>query len=74
MNTRDHLQVAIGIVGSSSRLAKLCGVTRTAIWKALRTGRVSASTAVAIEVATGGRVRREHLLPEIFSQTLADVA
>lgn len=62
------IRQAIDQLGSQAALAKAAGVTQPAINKALRTGRVAALTAIAIERATGGAVPRWRLRPDLWSQ------
>ena len=62
-----HLERAVVIAGSQSALARAIDRSPTAIWKALkRGGKVSAEDAIAIEKATGAKVTRAQLRPDIF--------
>ena len=60
------LERAIKLAGGQSNLARAIGKTQNAIWKAKNCGRISAALAISIETATGGRVTREQLAPQIF--------
>jgi DNA-binding transcriptional regulator YdaS (Cro superfamily) len=60
------LERAIRLAGGQSKLARAVGYTQNAIWKAKDTGRISAELAIRIEAATGGKVTREQLAPQIF--------
>lgn len=57
---------AVTIMGSQARLAQACGVSQAAVWKWLRGQPPKGEHAVAIEVATGGQVRREAVRPDLF--------
>jgi DNA-binding transcriptional regulator YdaS (Cro superfamily) len=52
--------------GSEAKLAGACGVTQNAVWAARRAGRVSAELALKIETATGGKVSRTSLRPDLW--------
>jgi DNA-binding transcriptional regulator YdaS (Cro superfamily) len=62
------IEEAIALVGSEAKLGDACGKSQNAIWAAKRAGRVSAELAVAIERATGGRMPRWRLRPDLWSQ------
>lgn len=66
MNRNQSLLVAIGIIGSGAKLAKLLGVSRAAISCAV-CGRmpVPKSWCPVIELETKGQVKCEDLLPGI---------
>lgn len=62
-----HLHRAIALFGNQSRLADAIGYSQHAVWHACtKRRRVSAEMAVAIHKATKGKVRKEHLRPDIF--------
>lgn len=61
-----HIERAIRIVGSESKLGAAAGYSQNAIWWAKSRGRVSAELAVAIERATDGQVSRHELRPDLF--------
>lgn len=52
--------------GSETKLAAAAGVSQNAIWAAKKAGRVSAQMAVRIEAATGGKVTRSQLRPDLW--------
>lgn len=55
--------------GRLSVLAKKAGVTTNAVYKAIKTGRVSSGLACAIEMAVGADVlSKETLCPEKFAK------
>lgn len=61
------LQRAIALFGNQSRLADAIGYSQHAVWHACtKSRRVSPQMAVAIHKATRGKVRKEHLRPDIF--------
>ena len=60
------LNRAISIAGSQSALARQINVKQAHIWYWLKTGRVPAEYALAIEAATGGRVSCQELRPDIY--------
>ena len=65
MNT-PALKIAVHHAGSQSELARRLGIRQGYIWKWLRSGRVSAEYCRAIEQATGGKVTRYDLRPDVF--------
>ena len=61
------LEKAIGLLGGQSALAAVCGKKQGHVWAWLhRTKRVPAEMVLTIESATGGRVSRHELRPDIF--------
>lgn len=67
MTQINHLQRAIAIFGNQSRLADAIGYSQHAVWHACtKSRRVSPQMAIAIHKATKGKVRKEHLRPDIF--------
>jgi DNA-binding transcriptional regulator YdaS (Cro superfamily) len=62
----ELIEIAIKIAGSQARLGELCGVSQNAIWSARQAGRVSAELAVGIDGATGGKVPRWKLRPDLW--------
>ncbi len=71
MNT--PIEEAIRIVGSQSGLAtaiqpKHPKVKQQHVWKWLRAGKIPAEYVLAIEHATGGKVTRYQLRPDVFGQ------
>lgn len=66
MDQISALKKAITLCGNQTRLAAAIGFSQHAVWHALKRGSVSPRMAVAIERATGGKIRRDHLCPHIF--------
>lgn len=62
----DALDKASNAMGSDAALARAIGMTRQAVSDMRRRGVVSPEAAVAIEKATGGRVKRRDLRPDLF--------
>jgi len=61
------LRRAIALFGNQSRLADAIGYSQHAVWHAYeKRRRVSPQMAIAIHKATRGKVRKEHLRPDIF--------
>jgi DNA-binding transcriptional regulator YdaS (Cro superfamily) len=60
------VQKAVNLVGGQTALAKLVGVKQAHVWKWLRMEKIPAERAIEIERATGGRVTRQELRPDIF--------
>lgn len=61
------LQRAVEIAGGQSALAKAIGVKQAHIWHWLnRAKQVPAQHAIAIEKATGGKVKRHELRPDVY--------
>jgi DNA-binding transcriptional regulator YdaS (Cro superfamily) len=64
---QEIIKTAIGAVGSRKELARACGVSLSAVSKWLwGAARPTAENATAIEMATGGAVRRVDLVPEPY--------
>ncbi len=64
------LLAAIEACGNAIQLARAIGVTPQAItfWK--RRGRVPAERVIAVEAATGGRVTRDQLRPDLYGRPI----
>lgn len=62
---KNPLQALVADIGTY-RLAKMVGVKHPTIHSWLRVGRVPATRVIAIEAATGGRVTRYDLRPDVF--------
>ena len=61
------LKRAIRIVGGQAALGRACGVSQAHVWNWLhRERRVPAGRVLAVEIATGGRVRRDELRPDLY--------
>lgn len=70
----EALRVAVEKAGSQAKLATICGVSQTAVWKWLQSSkRVPAEYVLRIEAETG--ISRKHLRPDIYpvSITAEDV-
>ncbi len=61
-----HVMAAIEHHGSQAKLAKAMGCTQQRISQMLKEKAVNARMAVLIEVATGGKVSRHDLCPDVF--------
>ena len=66
-NTKDLLQTAVSLFGSQAKLAHAIGFSQHAVWAALTKGIVSPRMARAIHNATGGKIDKADLCPEIFA-------
>jgi len=61
----EALQDAVGQAGSQSALARICGVSQTAVWKWLQSSkRLPAEYCLAVERETG--VSKHLLRPDIY--------
>lgn len=61
----ESLQVAVSRAGSQSALARICGVSQTAVWKWLQSSkRLPAEQVLVVERETG--VPRHLLRPDIY--------
>ena len=61
----EALKGSVDIVGSQSAFARLCGVSQTAVWKWLQSGkRLPAEHVLTVEAETG--VSRHLLRPDIY--------
>ena len=64
---REHIRRAIVLAGSQSALAEQIGLSQQGVSYLLHEApQVSAEVALAIHRATGGKVRKEDLRPDIF--------
>ncbi len=57
---------AVHEAGSQSALARAVGVTPQAVQQWISTGRIPAERVIAVENATGGKVTRHDLRPDVF--------
>jgi len=71
MSPRRHIQRAITFFGSERKLAEAISVSQHAVWRAKRAGRPTPEMAVAIDLATGGKVSRFDLRPDVFVRNVA---
>lgn len=56
--------------GNQSELARLISCTPQNISKMCKTGRVTAPRVIAIEKATGGRVTRHEMRPDLYPEAI----
>ena len=67
-SVRALIEDAIDRLGSEDKLAKACGVTQPAIWKAKTTGKISPELALAVHRATDGAVSAACLRPDLWAE------
>ncbi len=67
----DALGKAISQHGSQAKLAKAIGVTPMAVTNWKKRGAVPADQCRKIELATGGKVKRRALRPDLFGDIAA---
>ena len=61
----EALQAAVARAGSQSALARICGVSQTAVWKWIQNGkRLPAELCLVVERETG--VSKHSLRPDIY--------
>lgn len=63
---RDHIEAAIDDLGSQAKLADAMGCSQQQISYLLKAKSITAEMAVKIDAATGGRVSRHDLRPDLF--------
>lgn len=64
---RHHLEQAIQIVGGQSALARACDVKQGHVWNWLnKSGKCPAEHVLGVEEATGGKVTRHQLRPDLY--------
>jgi DNA-binding transcriptional regulator YdaS (Cro superfamily) len=69
----ESLQAAVARAGSQSALARVCGVSQTAVWKWLQsTKRLPAEYCLTVEAATG--VSKHLLRPDIYPADLSSIS
>lgn len=71
MSKVEIIKQACAIVGSQAELARRVGVRPQMITNWMDGKRVTAERAVAIEKATGGKVTRQELRPDLFGEAAA---
>lgn len=65
--SQSALQKAVEVAGSQAELARRIGKKQAHVWNWLhRDNEVPAEAAIPIETATGGKVTRHDLRPDIF--------
>jgi len=70
----NALAAAVDIVGGQAKLARLLGVTQPNVWHWLhKSERVPGEYVLKIEEATGGRVSRHDLRPDLYPRHLTSV-
>jgi DNA-binding transcriptional regulator YdaS (Cro superfamily) len=62
----DALQKAVELFKNPTRLAAAIGYSQHAVWSAMKRGQVSPKMAIAIHRATRGKIKKDHLRPDIF--------
>ena len=68
--TRRHLERAIQIAGGQSALARACDVKQGHVWNWLnKSGKCPAEHVLNVEEATGGKVTRHQLRPDLYPAT-----
>lgn len=68
MNFRHHIERAVALHGSQAKLARAVGCSQQYVSWLLHEGdQVSAEMALAFERATGGKITRIDLRPDIFA-------
>ncbi len=66
MGIREHIETAIQIAGSETKLGKATGYTQHAIWRAKTRGTVTPKMALAIHRALSGKVPASLLCPDMW--------
>lgn len=69
----DALREAITIARGQSALARLIGIRAQAVQQWVRQGRVPAERVLAVEAATGGRVSRTRLRPDLYPSATSEI-
>lgn len=68
MHHRLLIERAVALVGSQQKLAKAIGLSQQGVSYLLNHApKITAETAIAIERATRGEIRRAELRPDIFN-------
>jgi DNA-binding transcriptional regulator YdaS (Cro superfamily) len=65
---KQALLDAIEFFGSQAKLAKAIGIQQPSIAGALLRGQVSEAVAIAIDRASGGKVPKHRLRPDLFKR------
>lgn len=63
---KNHIELACDLLGSQKKLALVLGISVQAVNKWVRSGRVPAERVLAVEAATGGKVSRHLLRPDLY--------
>lgn len=70
----DALAAAVDLVGGQAKLARILGVTQPNVWHWLRKSeRVPGEYVLKIEQATGGRISRHDLRPDLYPKSIAEI-
>jgi DNA-binding transcriptional regulator YdaS (Cro superfamily) len=69
MNTQTIYRAAQA-AGNAHRLSKMLGISHVAVGKWIRRGRIPAERVLAVEKATGGKVSRYELRPDIYPREI----
>lgn len=62
----NYVNDAIKIIGTQRKTAELCGIRQQSVFCWLKKGIVPARHAIRIEKATGGKITRYQLNPQVF--------
>ena len=68
-NAPNVVEKAIAAANGLQTLAEACGVKYQAVQKWRRQGKVPAERVLAVEEATGGKVSRHELRPDIYPES-----
>lgn len=70
----DALAAAVDMVGGQAKLARILGVTQPNVWHWLhKSERVPGEYVLKIEEATGGRISRHDLRPDLYPRSMTDL-
>jgi TorA maturation chaperone TorD len=70
----DALAAAVDLVGGQAKLARILGVSQPNVWHWLhKSERVPGEYVLKIEEATGGRVSRHDLRPDLYPESMTQV-
>lgn len=69
----DALAAAVDLVGGQAKLARILGVTQPNVWHWLhKAERVPGEYVLKIEEATGGRISRHDLRPDLYPRSMTE--
>jgi len=68
MSVSRLIEEAISLFGTEAKLAAAAGVSQPSVNEAKRKGRVGPRLALGIDRATGGKISKSALRPDIWSQ------
>jgi TorA maturation chaperone TorD len=70
----NALAAAVDLVGGQAKLARILGVTQPNVWHWLhKSERVPGEYVLKIEEATGGRITRHDLRPDLYPRSMTDL-